>query len=102
MRGRAPDYPGLTDPRTALEPFKATYDQLIQLKRRFHVSAPAYGVLDGVSAALRDAALLLTNDPYYFSGGAHSQSVYKPPAAPPIPGIVRVPLAKPAKIKHPT
>lgn len=85
-----------------LEPFRESYARLAKLKVRFHISAPAYEALDGVIVAFRDAARLLTNDPYYFGGTPYGQAIYEPPAAPPIPGIIRVPLAQPSKIKHQT
>lgn len=102
MRGRAPTYPGLADPRAALEPFREPYDRLAELRRRFHISAPAYDALAAVNASFRHAATLLTNDPYFFGGGPGGQTVHRTPEAPPIPGIVRAPLVKPSKIKHPT
>jgi len=81
-------YPGLADPRAALAELVAAYDHVGQLKRRFHIDTPAWQVLDGVSQALRAAALELTNDPHFFGLGLASQvgAAPQPPPAPPVPG----------------
>lgn len=79
-------YPGLADPRAALAELVATDTYLLSLQRRFYVSTPAYQVLGDIRAAMRAAALLLTNDPHFFGLPPSGQSVYQPPPAPPVPG----------------
>jgi hypothetical protein len=87
MARRKHSYPGLTDPRAALAELIGAYDYVGRLKRRFHIATPAWQVLDGVSQALRAAALELANDPYFFGLGATAQSPRAaPPPAPPVPG----------------
>lgn len=89
MARRKHHYPGLTDPRAALTELISAYNYVGELKRRFHIATPAWQVLDGVSQALRAAALELTHDPYFFGLGLPSQvGDHRPPPspAPPIPG----------------
>jgi hypothetical protein len=94
MRGRAPDYPGLSDPRAEMERLRGAYDDVLLMMRRFHPSSPAYPVLAAILAAYRAAALALANDPHLFGLGMGGQQTQAPrPAAPPIPGIVRPKLA---------
>jgi hypothetical protein len=81
-------YPGLADPRAALEPLRAQYQYLIDLKRRFHVSTPAYRDLEVITEAMRVAATHLTRDPHFFGLPPAGQSVYQPPPAPPVPGDI--------------
>lgn len=85
-RRRQPHYPGLDDPRAALQQLVATYGYIIELQRRFHISTPAWEVLDSIKAALRAAALQLTNDPYFFGLPPSGQTAYQPPPAPPVSG----------------
>jgi hypothetical protein len=87
MRGRAPHYPGLTDPRADLERLRETYDYVLGLMRRFHPTSPAYPVLHAILTALHAAALELTRDPYFFGLAQGGQSLHRPPPAPPIPGL---------------
>ncbi|MBW8814056.1 MAG: hypothetical protein JF588_11580 [Caulobacterales bacterium] len=79
-------YPGLADPRAALEPMRAQYDYLVDLKRRFHISTPAYRLLETVTEAMRAAACELTQDRYFLGLPPPGQSVYQPPQAQPVPG----------------
>lgn len=87
-------YPGLADPRAALAELASAYAYVGELKRRFHVATPAWEVLDGVSRALRAAALELTRDPHFFGVGLASQvgDARPPPSAPPVPG--RIPTGR--------
>jgi hypothetical protein len=101
MRGRGPDYPGMTDPRADMEKLRWAYDYCMTLQRRFHASSPVYDAFQPVRAALREAAYAVTLDPHFFGIGRGGQTVMPPPPAPPIPGIVLVTLTNP-KRKHPT
>jgi hypothetical protein len=89
MARRKHSYPGLDDPRAALGELIGAYRYVGELKRRFHIASPAWEVLDGVSQALRAAALELTRDPHFFGLGMASQGpTATPPPAPPVPGKV--------------
>jgi hypothetical protein len=86
MARRKPNYPGLDDPRAALEPLRSAETYVLDLKRRFHIATPAYTRLEAIREALRAAALELTKDPHFFGLPPPGQSVYQPPPAPPVPG----------------
>lgn len=101
MRGRAPDYPGMDDPRADMEKLRAAYDYTLTLQRRFHPSSPFYDAFQPIRGALRDAAYKVTLDPDFFGIGPGGQTYRPPPPAPPIPGIVRVTFSS-SKRKHPT
>ena len=101
MRGRAPDYPGMTDPRADMEKLRWAYDYTLTLQRRFHPSSPVYDAFKPIRDALSQAACQVTLDQHFFGLGPGGQTARPPPAAPPIPGIVRDKLSKP-KLNHPT
>lgn len=101
MRGRAPNYPGMPDPRADLEKLRWAYDYTLTLQRRFHPSSPVYGAWQPIRAALGEAAYQVTRDPNFFGIGGGGQTFHPPPPAPPIPGIVREPLS-PVKPRRPT
>jgi hypothetical protein len=83
---RTPSYPGLEDPRAALEKLKEVDDYILGLQRRFYVASPAYAVLGDIREAMRKATFELTGDPFFLSIGLGGQSAYKPPPAKPVPG----------------
>lgn len=85
MSRRPHSYPDLEDPRAAMAELVAADQYVLSLQRRFYISTPAYQVLAEVRAALRAAALHLTNDPHFFGLPPTGQSAYRPPPAPPAP-----------------
>jgi hypothetical protein len=101
MRGRAPNYPGMSDPRADMEKLRWAYDYTLTLQRRFHISSPVYCVFQPIRDALSEAACKVTLDPYFYGVGPGGQAAHKPPVAPPVPGVVRDKLSSP-KLKHPT
>lgn len=79
-------YPGLADPRAALERLRDAYDYALKLEQCFAVQSPWRKVLAEIPDAMRKAAAEATGDPHFFGGKPCGQSVYQPPPATPLPG----------------
>ena len=79
-------YPGLDDPRAALEELRTAYEYARSLERRFAMQSPWRAVFAAIPDAMLKAAAEATNDPCFFGGKPCGQSAYQPPACKPLPG----------------